>query len=81
MFTWLDLSITISDAILGSLWRNLEDFRDMSQMKTEKCLFMRYLLTAILRLYFHPAKFDNFKDEKMSDYKSVSVAQSKTLLD
>ena len=50
-------------------------------MKTEKCLFMGYLLTAIWRLYFHPAKFDNFKDEKMSDYKTVSVAQSKNLLD
>ena len=50
-------------------------------MKTEKCLFMRYLLTAILRLYFHPAKFDSFKYEKISDYKTVSVAQSKNLLD
>ena len=36
---------------------------------------MRYLW-----LYFHPAKFDDFKDEKMSDYKTVSVAQSKNLL-
>ena len=42
---------------------------------------MRYLLSAIWRLYFHPAKFDNFKDEKMSDYKTVSVAQSKKMLD
>ena len=50
-------------------------------MKTEKYLFMRYLLTTIWRLYFHPAKFDNFKDEKMSDYKTFSVAQSKNLLD
>jgi hypothetical protein len=40
-----------------------------------------YLLTAIWRLYFYPAKFDNFKDEKMPDYKTVSVAQSKNLLD
>ena len=38
-------------------------------------------LSAIWRLYFHPAKFDNFKDEKMSDYKTVSVTQSKNLLD
>ena len=50
-------------------------------MKTEKCMFMRNLLTATWRLYFHPAKFDNFKDENMSDYKTVSVAQSKNLLD
>ena len=25
----------------------------------------------------HPAKFDNFRDENISDYKTVSVAQSK----
>ena len=57
-------------------------FLNAFQMKTEKCLFMRYIsLTAIWRVYFHPAKFDNFKDEKMSDYKTVSVAQSKHLLD
>ena len=56
-------------------------FLQWPQMKTEKWLVMRYLLTTIWRLYFHPAKFDNFKDEKMSDYKTVSVAQSKNLLD
>ena len=31
--------------------------------------------------FFHPAKFDNFKDEKISDFKTVSVSQSKNLLD
>ena len=31
-------------------------------------------------LFFHPAKFDNLKDEKISDYKTVSVAQSNTLI-
>ena len=36
--------------------------------------------SAIRRLFFHPAKFDNVKDEKISDYKTVSVAQSKNLL-
>ena len=50
-------------------------------MLTDKWFGMRYLLSAIWRLYFHPAKFDNFKDGKMSDYKSVSVARSKNLLD
>ena len=25
--------------------------------------------------FFHPSKFDNFRDEKNSDYKTVSVAQ------
>ena len=34
---------------------------------------------SIWRLYFHSAKFDNFKDEKITDYKTVSVAQSKKL--
>ena len=46
-------------------------------MKTEKYLFMRHLLTTIWRLYFYPAKFDNFKDEKNSDYKTVSVSKQK----
>ena len=23
------------------------------------------------KLFFHPAKFDNFKDDKISDYKTV----------
>jgi hypothetical protein len=37
--------------------------------------------TCILRefkIFFHPAKFDNFKDEKISDFKTVSVSQKKT---
>ena len=38
-------------------------------------------LSVIQRIFFHPAKIDNFKDEKISDYKTVSVAQSKDLLD
>ena len=33
------------------------------------------------KIYFHPAKFDNFKDEKISDFKTVSVSQRKNLLD
>ena len=41
-------------------------------------------LSCILRenkIFFHPAKFGNFKDEKISDFKTVSVSQSKNLLD
>ena len=30
------------------------------------------------KIFFHPAKFDNFKDETISDYKTVSVPQSQT---
>ena len=33
------------------------------------------------KICFHPAKFDNFKDEKISDFKTVSVSQRKNLLD
>ena len=38
--------------------------------------------TCILRefkIFFHPSKFDNFKDEKISDFKTVSVSQRKKL--
>ena len=40
-------------------------------MQTEKCY-----PEAI-----HPAKFDNVKDEKISDFKTVAVSQRKNLLD
>ena len=40
---------------------------------------MRYLLSAIPRIFFQPAKFDNFKDETNSDYKTVSVPKRKKL--
>ena len=33
------------------------------------------------KIFFHPAKFDTFKDEKISDFKTVSVSQRKNLLD
>ena len=33
------------------------------------------------KIFFHLAKFDKFKDEKISDFKTVSVSQSKNLLD
>ena len=29
------------------------------------------------KIFFLPAKFDNFKDEKISDFKTVSVSQKK----
>ena len=40
-----------------------------------------YLHHRNFKLFFHPAKFDNFKDEKISDFKTVSVSQRKNLLD
>ena len=27
------------------------------------------------KIFFHPANFDNFKNEKISDFKTVSVSQ------
>ena len=29
------------------------------------------LFSADAKIFFHPAKFDNFKDEKISDFKTV----------
>ena len=46
----------------------------MTKMNTEKCYFIRYSI-------FYLQSFDNCKDKKMSDYKSVSVTQSKNLQD
>ena len=39
-----------------------------------------YLHHINFKIFFHPAKFDNFKDEKISDFKTVSVSQRKNLL-
>ena len=38
-----------------------------------------YLHLIDFKIFFHPAKFDNFKDETISDYKFVSVSQSQIL--
>ena len=40
-----------------------------------------YLHHKDFKIFFHPAKFDNFRDEKISDFKTVSVSQRKNLLD
>ena len=40
-----------------------------------------YLHHKDFKIFFHPAKFNNFKDEKISDFKTVSVSESKNLLD
>ena len=44
-------------------------------------LFIEISLRCYPEDIFHPANFDNFKYEKISDYKTVSVAQSRNLLD
>ena len=33
------------------------------------------------KIFFHPAKFDNFRDEIILDFKTVSVSQSESLRD
>ena len=46
-------------------------------------IVVEYYCTCNLRenkIFFHPAKFDNFKDEKISGFKTVSVSQRKKLL-
>ena len=47
----------------------------------EYCVVACYCTCIIFRnkIFFHPAKFDNFKDETISDYKTVSVPQSQIL--
>ena len=47
----------------------------------EYCIVECYCIHRNSKLFFHPAKFDNFKDEKISECKTVSVSQSKNLLD
>ena len=40
----------------------------------EYCILECYctcIIEEMLSYFFHPAKFDNFKDEKISDYKTV----------
>jgi hypothetical protein len=38
-----------------------------------------YLHHINFKIFFHPANFDNFKDETISDYKTVSGTQSQIL--
>ena len=40
-----------------------------------------YLHLRNFKIFFHPAKFYNFKDETISDYKTVSRPQSQILAD
>ena len=38
-----------------------------------------YLYLINFKIIFHPAKFENFKDKTISDYKTVSVLQNQIL--
>ena len=47
----------------------------------EYCVVECYCTCIIkdFKIFFHPAKLDNFKDETISDYKTVSFPQSQIL--
>ena len=42
-----------------------------------ECFGMKYLFSAIPRVFFQPAKFDNLKDETNSDSKTDETTTSK----
>ena len=74
----------------GAFWLFWWIFRGTLCFSREENLTQNYILwrfkihkhtSSQWRLFFHPAKFDNFKDKKITDYKIVSVAQSKNLQD
>ena len=68
--------------ISSSFWLLGVESRDFSH--AEPSIRNRVLCSGMLlylhlinfKIFFHPAKFDNFKDETISDYKTVSVPQS-----
>ena len=47
---------------------------DYRQLSSGMLLYLHHS-----KLFFYPAKFDNFKNETISDYKTVSVSQSQIL--
>ena len=57
----------------------LATFHYISNVKKMYIFAVLHLISN--KIFFHPAKFDNFKDEKISDFKTVSVSQRKNLLD
>ena len=67
----------------GEEWANFGWVHQKTRVPViEYCIVECYCTCIIeIQVFFHSAKFDNFKYEKMSDYKIVSVAQSKNLLD
>ena len=40
---------------------------------------LKIIMRVSSKIFFHPAKFDNFEDETISDYKTISVPQSQIL--
>ena len=57
------------DSLLSDLWT-----------KSKICHKLCHASNIEFFPYIYPAKFDNFKDDKISDYKTVSAAQSKNFL-
>ena len=77
---WQSNKLTVTDflfqygIVINLPWLSIDNWVPHSGM-------LLYLHHRNSKLFFHPAKFDNFKDEKISDFKTVSVSQSKNLLD
>ena len=55
---------------IGSLLLSIDNWELRSGM-------LLYLHLISSKIFFHPAKFDNFKDEKISDFKNVSFTKQK----
>ena len=67
----------VRDLEEGGISRVIPSIRD----RVLRSGMLLYLHHRDSKISFHPAKFDNFKDEKISDFKTVSVSQRKNLLD
>ena len=70
-----DTRITFRDQL--TFIRSRPSIRD-GVLRSGMLLYLHHIK---FKIFFHPAKFDNFKDEKISDFKTVSVSQRKNLLD
>ena len=46
---------------MGTIWGKKVQYKVSNQMRTEKCFVMRYLLSAIWRLYFILQRWENVK--------------------
>ena len=68
-----------TDQIMGKLWFLKSRIRPSIRNRVLCSRMLFYLHNRQYKLFFHPAKFDNFKDETISDYKTVSVPQSQIL--
>ena len=74
----MKFNLEIINQFLFIKWKRLKLSIDNSVPRSGMLLYLHHRDS---KIFFHLAKFDNFKDEKISDFKTVSVSQSKNLLD